>query len=192
MILKVLSVKLGSCLFLSSPEYSNSLNFESPLFGFSSAPSVMNPCPRASLPALTAFLFLLATSSPAFPQGPGSLDTPFDTAVSGSVLATAVLPDGRMIIGGNFTTVGGVERANIARLDADGNVDPAFTAGTNGSVMSVAVQADGKLVLGGQFTSVTRPSMPVAAPVWAGRITSSGAWRCRRMASWCSVASSPA
>ena len=88
---------------------------------------------------------------------PGTLDLPFNPNITGggnSVMATAVLPDGRMIIGGSFTTVGGAAHANVARLNADGSVDATFTASTNGNVLSVAVQEDGRLVLGGSFTSV--------------------------------------
>ena len=95
---------------------------------------------RSALLALAACLSLLATAPPASAQGPGSLDTPFNTAVSGDVYATAVLPDGKMIIGGSFTTVGGVARANIARLNADGSVDASFTASTNSGVTSVRPQ----------------------------------------------------
>ena len=68
--------------------------------------------------------------------------------------ATAVLPDGKMIIGGSFTSVGGVAHENIAKLHADGSVDASFTASAHGYVFCVAVQADGKLVIGGGFTRV--------------------------------------
>jgi uncharacterized delta-60 repeat protein len=160
-ILKALSSRFGSCLLLYSSAhiaFFNILKAASLFFlGFSSAPRFMNQCVRGGLQALTAFLSLLATCLPAFPQGPGSLDTPFNTAVSGGeghVMATAVLPDGRMIIVGSFTTVGGVAHENIAKLHADGSVDASFTASTDAAVNSVAVQADGKMVLGGRFTSV--------------------------------------
>ena len=49
----------------------------------------------------------------------GRLDqTLIDPDIIGSaVLATAVQPDGKILIGGNFTTVLGVTRNNIARLN---------------------------------------------------------------------------
>ena len=41
------------------------------------------------------------------------------------VCATAVQPDGKIIIGGAFTTYNGVSRNNIARLNANGSLDSA-------------------------------------------------------------------
>ena len=75
----------------------------------------------------------------------------------------AVQADGKLVLGGLFTSVNGSAVSTttgvncIARLNADGTRDTAFNAGlggANSAVYSVAVQADGKLVLGGQFTSV--------------------------------------
>jgi uncharacterized delta-60 repeat protein len=74
-----------------------------------------------------------------------------------TVYALAVQPDGRIIIGGDFTTYNGVTNFNhIARLNVDGSVDTAFNpgAGASGSVRAIAVQLDGKIVIGGLFTNV--------------------------------------
>ncbi len=112
---------------------------------------------RHFLTALAATLTLLAAAPPAAAQAPGSLDPGYDPNVTGGsnpVYATAVQPDGKTIIGGNFTMVGGASHKNLARLNTDGTVDASFTASTVGDVNCVAVQADGKLVIGGDFTSV--------------------------------------
>jgi uncharacterized delta-60 repeat protein len=87
------------------------------------------------------------------PAPPGTLDAYNPNVSGGSVLATAVQPDGKVIIGGLFTTVGGAAHANLARLHAAGSVDASFTASNDGTVNSVTVQADGKIVLGGGFTT---------------------------------------
>ncbi len=51
----------------------------------------------------------------------GSLDRTLDPSTAGSfVNATAVQPDGKIIVGGDFFTVLGVPRHNIARLNSDG------------------------------------------------------------------------
>ena len=68
-------------------------------------------------------------------------------------LATAVQPDGKILIGGSFTTVLGVTRNNIARLNTDGTLDTAFNPNANSLVYSIAVQADGKILAGGDFTT---------------------------------------
>lgn len=87
-------------------------------------------------------------------EGPGSVD-PLDAAVSGlHVLAAVTQPDGKIILAGNFTSVLGVPRGNIARLNANGTLDQNFDPRADGSVYAVAVQADGKILLGGSFTTL--------------------------------------
>ncbi|HEY6228596.1 MAG TPA: Calx-beta domain-containing protein, partial [Verrucomicrobiae bacterium] len=92
----------------------------------------------------------------------GSVDTNFNTSVgaNGSVRSLAVQPDGRILVGGIFSSIQGVAANNIARLNPDGSVDTSFNAatdvvaakrGANGPVLSIAVQIDGKIVLGGDF-----------------------------------------
>jgi uncharacterized delta-60 repeat protein len=73
----------------------------------------------------------------------------------GKVWAIVEQPDGRILIGGHFTDINGVDRKNIARLNADGTLDPTFDAGTgpNGDVHSLDVQADGSILAGGDFTT---------------------------------------
>jgi uncharacterized delta-60 repeat protein len=68
----------------------------------------------------------------------------------------AVQADGKIVMGGFFTSINGTERNCIARLNADGSLDSRFDPGTgaNDSIYSVAVQADGKIVLGGDFFTI--------------------------------------
>jgi uncharacterized delta-60 repeat protein len=69
-----------------------------------------------------------------------------------------VQSDGRILIGGSFTTVGGVTRKRVARLNSDGSLDPSFNLDAdlnlNGAVYAMAVQSDGKILIGGDFTMV--------------------------------------
>ena len=106
---------------------------------------------------LCAIAALLLAAPPARAQVAGTVEgyNP-GLSLTGSfyVGPTAVQPDGKMIIGGTFTTVGGAAHTNIARLNADGSVDASFTTSANSHVKSVAVQADGKILLGGDFTTV--------------------------------------
>jgi len=85
----------------------------------------------------------------------GRLDRTLNlSAVGGQVNATAVQPDGKILIGGSFTTVLGVTRNNIARLNTDGTLDSVFNPNANGEVLSIAVQTDGKILEGGAFSSI--------------------------------------
>ena len=85
----------------------------------------------------------------------GRLDQTLDLSTVGShVVATAVQPDGKILIGGSFTTVLGVARTNMARLNTDGTLDAAFNPSANESVLSIVVGADGRILAGGAFTSI--------------------------------------
>jgi uncharacterized delta-60 repeat protein len=64
--------------------------------------------------------------------------------------------DGKILIGGSFTTYGDTPNINhIVRLNNNGSLDESFNSGTgfNGFVHSVTQQSDGKLLIGGGFTS---------------------------------------
>src|SRR5207253_8684662 len=84
----------------------------------------------------------------------GDVDLSFDpgSGINGFVYAVATQPDGKVIIGGQFTTVKGLARTNLARLNADGSGDPTFHPGlAYNAVSSLALQPDGKVLVGGQF-----------------------------------------
>jgi uncharacterized delta-60 repeat protein len=70
------------------------------------------------------------------------------------VFATAVQPDGKILIGGSFADVLGITRHNIARLNSDGTLDTAFDPNATNTVYSIAVQADGKILAGGEFSGI--------------------------------------
>lgn len=86
----------------------------------------------------------------------GSLDQSFDPGAGANLtLQTIVLQtDGKILIGGDFTSFNGVARNRLARLNADGNLDASFNPGTgaNNSVRAFAVLSDGKILVGGLFT----------------------------------------
>lgn len=88
----------------------------------------------------------------------GTLDQTLDAniifASDREVVAIAVQPDGKILIGGIFTSVLGVTRNNIARLNANGTLDMAFDPNANGDVIAIAVQADGNILASGRFTNI--------------------------------------
>ena len=107
--------------------------------------------------ALTGVWLLGFAITPAYAQN--SLDA-FDPNPNEGVFALAQRADGKLLLGGFFTTVGGANRNRVARLNPDGSLDSAFDPNANGGLYGLALQADGKLVLGGQFTTMggmTRP-----------------------------------
>lgn len=86
----------------------------------------------------------------------GSLDTGFQAEANATVRAIAVQTNGQILIAGAFSSVNGVPRNCIARLNSDGELDRTFDpgSGADGPVNSVAVQADGKILIGGFFTTL--------------------------------------
>ncbi|HMR49287.1 MAG TPA: hypothetical protein PKE40_08680 [Arachnia sp.] len=85
----------------------------------------------------------------------GSLDTTFDPGVglNGTGYAVAVQADGKIVVAGDFTTVNGVARDNIARLNTDGSLDTTFNPGLNGSGRALVLQPDGRILVTGFFTT---------------------------------------
>ena len=87
----------------------------------------------------------------------GTLDATFNTGIglNSYINAITIQSDGKIIIGGDFTSYNGIARNRIARLNADGTLDVSFNSGTsvNSYVYSTSVQSDGKIIIGGEFTS---------------------------------------
>lgn len=88
----------------------------------------------------------------------GTLDTTFTSGFgdAAGVWALALHRDGKILVGGWFSTVGGVQRPMVTRLNADGTLDASFgsTVGPDSTVNSIAVQQDGKVLIGGEFNRV--------------------------------------
>jgi uncharacterized delta-60 repeat protein len=88
----------------------------------------------------------------------GSLDTGFDPNVQGGSGLNVISQqsDGKLLIGGSFTTVGGTTRANLARLNTDGTLDTGWSANTfDNEVSSIGILSTGKVVVGGNFTTIS-------------------------------------
>src|SRR5207245_10604254 len=82
--------------------------------------------------SLMALVGLALAGGGAAVRGQSALDG-FDPNANGTVYVVVVQPDGKILIGGGFTTVAGVTRNNIARLNPDGTLD-AFNPNANGGV----------------------------------------------------------
>lgn len=65
----------------------------------------------------------------------GSLDQGFDPGVGTGefyqVFTLAALPDGKLLVGGDFITWDGETSPSLVRLEADGSLDPGFDASTS-------------------------------------------------------------
>ncbi len=122
------------------------------------------PCPLRLL-VLGWLTFLW--SSALFAQQAGSLEPSFAlgaAGVDGSVNAVLALPDGKIIVGGQFLGVDNISAHSIARLNADGSLDETFktplvdtapSAGPStypaGTVSALALDSQGRILVGGLF-----------------------------------------
>src|ERR1043166_6030863 len=121
------------------------------------------PFPRRATGALTPSLMpglLLCLLSALASHAQVSTD-PFNPNVDGPVQAIVIQSDGKIVLGGDFSTVGGEDHAGLVRLNADGTIDPLFTAQVTGDgiisqarVLALALQPDGAIIVGGQFDSL--------------------------------------
>jgi len=91
----------------------------------------------------------------------GQRDETYQPTVIGSrIFTTVVQADGKTLIGGSFSSVGGESHENIARLNADGTVDSSFQAGFDGQVLCIALRGDGKILIGGDFINANGKKHP--------------------------------
>lgn len=109
---------------------------------------------------LTTFVLILAFGSMVYAQSP--LDG-LEVNVNGSIADIAVQADGKIIIGGSFTQVNGVNRNYLARLNANRTVDTTFNPNPNASVYTLLIQPNGKILIGGIFSTVGGQSKPAIA-----------------------------
>ena len=76
-----------------------------------------------------------------------------------SISCTAVQPDGKIVMGGSFTSFDLNTRNRIIRLNSDGTEDTSFYSnvgtGFNSTIGrdAIKIQADGKILIGGAFTA---------------------------------------
>lgn len=88
----------------------------------------------------------------------GAKDTTFinsGTGFDGEVMSVKLQTDGKILVGGSFTTRDGFSNPRLMRLNSDGTKDTTFAIGTgfDGTVTDMAIQSDGKIIVGGYFST---------------------------------------
>lgn len=111
----------------------------------------------------------------------GTLDTSFNSslALNEEVYSIAIRPNGKILIGGEFTS----PKNRIVQLNTDGTVDSSFDVGTgcNNTVLVIKLSPEGKTYIGGNFTTVNGVAreriarLDAAGSVDTTFVTSSGA-----------------
>lgn len=75
----------------------------------------------------------------------------FNPGADAGVAALAVQADGRVLVGGWFSSLGEPGRSALGRLNIDGTTDFTFNPGFQGAVSCLGILPDGKILVGGDF-----------------------------------------
>lgn len=101
----------------------------------------------------------------------GTVDASFQCATASprderaDVSAILPLTDGKILIGGHFESVNGVNQKFLARLNADGSTDASYNVVVKGDSLRGIVTAlmrlnDGRVFVGGDFIAIDKPGQP--------------------------------
>jgi uncharacterized delta-60 repeat protein len=95
--------------------------------------------------------YIIRLNSDGTIDGTFNIGNGFDNGVTSIQLQS----DGKILVGGGFTTYNGITRNRIIRLNSDGTIDNTFNIGTgfDGDVNTIAIQSNGRITVGGWFSS---------------------------------------
>jgi uncharacterized delta-60 repeat protein len=87
----------------------------------------------------------------------GTIDPAFNlgSGLDGKVYSSILQPDGKIILGGSFTSFNGSNAGRLIRLNSNGTRDATFntSAGVSSSIVyAAALQPDGKVIIVGSFS----------------------------------------
>jgi uncharacterized delta-60 repeat protein len=94
-------------------------------------------------------------------ESDGTYDPTFivGTGFNPNVSTVDLQSDGKIVVGGSFSSYNGNLSFNTARLNTDGSYDPTFTNALGGNVQKVKVLSDDKILVGGDFTDYSGSSV---------------------------------
>jgi uncharacterized delta-60 repeat protein len=85
----------------------------------------------------------------------GSKDNTFNigTGFNAAVTSIIVQSDGKILVGGTFSSFNGIIKYGLVRLNSDGTIDTTFntTLGQTNTSLIMAIQPDGKIIIGRQY-----------------------------------------
>ena len=95
----------------------------------------------------------------------GTVDSTFAPQPNLQILCMALQPDGKVVIGGDFTLLVPANATSgtpstyaynyIARVNSDGSIDTTFNPDCSGPVYTLALLPNKQIVIGGSFSSLT-------------------------------------
>ena len=88
---------------------------------------------------------------PSYPAGSGPSD---------AVRCLAIQPDGKALVGGNFTSVNGVPASHLVRMNTNGTVDASFSSQLDSAPYFIEILPSGQILVNGYFSKVDGVSRP--------------------------------
>lgn len=86
----------------------------------------------------------------------GNLDTSFNgngVGFNDTTLIIKIQNDGKILVGGKFTSYNNITQNRVVRLNSNGSIDETFNIGTgfDDTVNTIEIQSDNKILIGGDF-----------------------------------------
>jgi uncharacterized delta-60 repeat protein len=160
---KILAAGFFAPILRLNPDGTNDMSFNTGT-GSHALVNVLVPQPDGKVLLGGFFTFINHTSRNFFARlsSDGSVDATFNpgTGANNTVWALALQADGKVLVGGDFSSVDGVARNGLARVNADGSLDQSFDAalGLSQTVRAIFIQPDGRILIGGHFSRVNGTS----------------------------------
>ncbi len=105
-----------------------------------------------------------------YPERAGSLDRSFHVADANiaEIRAIELLPNGQILIGGEFSEINGIPVRNLARLNADGTLDTTFNQGRSGpdDEVRTILRVNNRTYIGGDFLEYNGAARPYLAKIY--------------------------
>jgi len=126
---------------------------------------------------LTALVCAVLASSAT--AGAQQVDPTFNPGANGAIRAVAVQADKKIVVGGDFTMLGGggtgtTPRSHIGRLNPDGSIDGTFDPGADHIVHALAIQPNGQILVSGQFLKLGGGGVGITFRPFLGRLNQDG------------------
>jgi uncharacterized delta-60 repeat protein len=105
-----------------------------------------------------------------------SVDTTFDPAMNGMVIGMDIQSDGKILIGGDFSSATpnsattAITRYGMMRLNTDGTVDTSLNLDPNSRVIQIIANADGSMYVLGWFSKIGGVNQKYVAKVSASGV----------------------